>query len=237
MTGILAKDAKNKSARFTDEFYDRVSNLRSNVRNWTLLTFLFVFVSFGLAYELWNVQQQKPAPELYVVRITPTEVSYGGTVKPIDPNTDPKLWTNVTENQLEKFVSLWRTVTSDEALATRNWSDCYAFVAAGTPAAQRLHEWFEEKDERENHVHDPIQRGQKGETVTVECNGSLAEGEKTILLDWTEITNFSDGQNPQKKHWRGRFTFSYSLPKEERLRQVNSFGVMVKELTFSEVNL
>ena len=221
------KDVVEQKARaFKREYEERWSSLVIGRDHWKYTAWVLLAIVVGEAFGLYHAALTSHT-ELYVLEKAGTDVAYAGPVKPV--SMDDAAWDDVRIEQLKKFVSAWRTVTTDTAQRNLNWDTAFAFVGEGTPAYAALAKWFDEND--------PAQRASKGEVVTVQykTHDRPANGSSTYGIWWTETKYTLNGQVVASKTWRARIVYVQKPLHEEFARSVNGLGLLATELTFEPV--
>jgi type IV secretory pathway TrbF-like protein len=223
----LLKDVvKEKIGAYKREWEERYSSLLVGRAHWKYTAWAELAIIAGLSAALWNVARTSHT-ELYVLERSGREVAYAGPVKPV--SMDDAAWDEVRVEALKKFITAWRTVTTDAAAQNLNWDTAFAFVGEGTPAYAALSKWFDEND--------PSKRAAKGEVVTVQykTHDKPVGGSSTYGIWWTETKYTSNGQVVASKTWRARIVYVQKPLHEEFARSVNGLGILATELTFEPV--
>jgi type IV secretory pathway TrbF-like protein len=224
MGARIEEEAGEKARRYRRNSEERYSSIVAGRRYWKLLAFLLVLINGGEGYGIWTLAHSSRT-ELYVVDRAGSQINYAGSLKPT--NMDEATWDLVRVEQLKKFISAWRTVTSDAAAQKADWDLAFAFVGDGSQAHDVLAKWYE--------ANDPLVRGGKGEIVTVQYRTYDREGANTYGIWWAETTTALSGQSVSTKLWHMRVTYASKVPSSEQARAANPMGILATELTFSEV--
>lgn len=220
----IESEAREKQRRYQRNWEERYSSLLAGRRNWQLIAFVLVLMNGGLGYGIWHLAQTSRT-ELYLLDRTGSQVNYAGTVKPT--SMDDATWDIVRIEELKKFVTSWRTVTSDAVAQKADWDRAFAFVGDGSQARDGLAKWYE--------ANDPIVRAGKGEIVTVQYRTFDREGANTYGIWWTETTTAPSGQSVNSRMWHARIVYATKLPTNEQARAENPIRILATELTFNEV--
>lgn len=220
----IESEAQEKQRRYQRNWEERYSSLLAGRRNWQLMAFALVLMNGGLAYGIWHLAQTSRT-EIYMLDRTGSQVNYAGAVKPT--SMDDATWDIVRIEELKKFVTSWRTVTSDAGAQKADWDRAFAFVGDGSQARDGLAKWYE--------ANDPIARAGKGEIVTVQYRTFDPEGANTYGIWWTETTTALSGQSVNSRMWHARIVYAAKLPTNEQARSENPMGILATELTFNEV--
>jgi type IV secretory pathway TrbF-like protein len=225
-TQVVAEQISEKVHRYKREWEERYSSLLVGRSHWKFTAWAELFIIAGLIVALWNVARTSHS-ELYVLDRTGTAVNYAGSVKPV--SMDDSAWDVVRVEQLKKFISAWRSVTSDTAAQNSDWDTAFAFVGENSPAFAVLAKWYQE--------HDPLKRAAKGELVTVQFKtfDPPTSGSHTYGLWWTETNVATNGQVISTKTWHARIVYAQKIPSNEFARSVNGLGVLATELSFEPV--
>jgi type IV secretory pathway TrbF-like protein len=221
------KDKVNeKVAHYRREWEERYSSLLVGRSHWKFTAWAELVIIAGLCAALWNVVRTSHT-ELYVLDRTGTSVNYAGAVKPV--GMDDGAWDAVRVEQLKKFITAWRTVTSDTAAQNANWDTAFAFVGENSPAYSVLAKWYE--------ANDPLKRAAKGELITVQYKtfDPPSNGSHTYGIWWTETKSSTSGQIISTKTWRARIVYVQKVPANEFARSVNGLGILATELSFEPV--
>jgi len=215
-----------KARRYKREWEERYSSLLAGRRHWKIVCGALVLINSGLVFGLWNVARMSHT-ELYVLDRSGSVVNYAGPVKPV--NMDDATWDLVRVEQLKKFISAWRTVTSDTVAQNALWDTAFAFVGDNSQARAVLAKWYEDNN--------PGKRASKGELVTVQYKtfDPPLRGSHTYGLWWTETTTSTGGQVIGAKTWHARIEYAQKIPTDQYARSVNGLGILATELSFEPV--
>ena len=216
-----------KVHRYKREWEERYSSLLVGRKHWKMVAGGQMIVIAGLSVGLWDTARRAHTPDVVVLEKSGSQISYAGPVQPA--NMDDATWNIVRVEQLKRFLSAWRTVTSDEVAQNADWDMAFAFVGENSQARQVLNEWYKDND--------PLKRGAKGELVTVQFKtfDPPINGSHTYGLWWTETTTSNSGQLVSTKTWHARIVYTQKVPKEEYARSVNGLGILATELSFEPV--
>jgi len=217
-------EVREKQRRYQRNWEERYSSLLAGRRNWQLMAFALVLINGGFGYGMWYLAHTSRT-EVYMLDRTGSQVNYAGSMKPA--NMDDATWDIVRVEELKKFVTSWRTVTSDAGAQKADWDRAFAFVGDGSQARDTLAKWYE--------ANDPIARAGKGEIVTVQYKTFDREGANTYGIWWTETTTALSGQSVSTKMWHARIAYATKIPTNEQARAENPMGILGTELTFNEV--
>jgi type IV secretory pathway TrbF-like protein len=208
------------------EWNETWSIMSAGKRNWQIMAAiegiaLIVSIS-GLIY-LGSLPKEMP----YVVEVNKDT----GITRTLGrPETmSNEVWDKVRAESVRRFIEHWRTVTVDQSAQTLMFRRAFAYIGDGSPAATMLSSWYSE--------HDPLQRGMLGELVSVSVmpNTFQPEGDHTYGMLFRENITMPGGQPPVSKLYRARIVYTMQIPKKEDAKVENGLGVMITNLTFSEV--
>jgi type IV secretory pathway TrbF-like protein len=223
---LIPEQVGAKVRRYKREWEERYSSLLVGRSHWKFTAWAALAIIAGLSVALWNVARTSHV-ELYVLDRTGSVVNYAGPVKPV--SMDDAAWDTVKVEQFKRFISYWRSVTSDTAAQNLAWDSAFTFVGENSPAAMVLNKWYEE--------HDPLKRAAKGELVTVQYKtfDPPTKDSHTYGLWWTETNVSTSGQAISTKTWHARVVYTQKVPANEFARSVNGMGILATELAFEPV--
>src|SRR5450755_3398152 len=161
------------------EFNQIWSNAIVAKQRWQAIAFL---LAVALICSIWGLIHLGGMPKsvLYVLeRDKAGNVNYAGPVKPVD--MDARTWDLVKVEALKKFLTSWRTVTTDRKSVNDNWDRAFLFAGEGSQAKTLLNAWFEENN--------PLKRAERGELVSVRFKTYDVEGAHTYGLWWEEASS------------------------------------------------
>jgi type IV secretory pathway TrbF-like protein len=224
---LIKEAASEKARRFKREWEERYSSLLAGRRHWKIIAGAQTIVIAGLCVALWDMGRQAHTPDVVVLEKSGSQIAYAGPVQP--QSMDDATWDLVRVEQLKKFISAWRTVTSDVVAQNADWDMSFAFVGDNSQARAALSKWYEEND--------PVKRAAKGELVTVQFKtfDPPLKGSHTYGLWWTETTTSTSGQVTGTKTWHARIVYAQKIPTSEYARSVNGLGILATELSFEPV--
>jgi type IV secretory pathway TrbF-like protein len=220
----LEEETREKSQRYKREWEERYSSLLVGRRHWKIIAFVLVAINAAGAYGYWQLARSSRT-ELYVVERSGSQISYAGEVKP--SSMDDDTWDVVKVEQLKKFITSWRTVTSDAVAQKADWDRSFSFLGDGSQARETVAQWYE--------TNDPLVRANKGEIVTVQFNTFDREGGNTYGLWWSETTTALSGQSVTTKMFHARIVYATKIPSNKQARADNPMGILATELTVNEV--
>jgi type IV secretory pathway TrbF-like protein len=158
----VEKLAGEKTRRYKREWEERYCSLLVGRTHWKLAAFAELAIIAGLSFALWNIAR-KSQTEVVVLEKSGNQINYAGPVQP--RSMDDATWDLVRVEQLKRFISVWRTVTSDVAAQNADWDTAFAFVGDNSQARAALNSWYEQ--------HDPLKRAAKGELVRSNSKHSI----------------------------------------------------------------
>ena len=153
----IETEVREKQKLYQRNWEERYSSLLAGRRNWQVMALILVLINGGLGYGIWFLAHTSRT-ELYMIDRSGSQVNYAGTIKPA--NMDDATWDIVRVEELKKFITSWRTVTSDSVAQKADWDRAFAFVGDGSQAREEIAKWYE--------ANDPIVRANKGEIVAVQ---------------------------------------------------------------------
>jgi type IV secretion system protein VirB5 len=196
-----------KAAQVWDE---RLGSARVQAKNWRLMAFGCLGLSFGLAGGfVWHAQSGRAIP--YVV-----EIEAGGAVRQINPASrsyepnDAQI-----AYHLARFVENVRGLSSDAVMVRQNWLRAYDYVTA--QAAVTLNEYAR--------ANDPFARLGRG-TIAVEVTSAVRASPSSFQLRWQE-QSFEGGALTSTKRFTGLFTVTIAAPRDEVTLRKNPLGVHI----------
>ncbi len=203
-----------KAAQLWDE---RIGSARVQAKNWRLITFALVFLSFAmLAGLIWQAAQSKVIP--YVV-----EVNKEGHVRAIGPAikvyqpTDAQI-----AYYLAQFVDKFRSLSTDPIVVRKNWLSVYDF--ATDKAANRLSEYARSND--------PFTKVGK-QTVSIEVTSVVRASKTSFQVRWQERV-FENGSLTATHRYTGVFSIIIKQPSDAETLRKNPLGIYVHSLNWSK---
>jgi type IV secretory pathway TrbF-like protein len=221
----LERVSREKTIAYRREWEERYSGLLAGRRHWKVFAAGLLLINGGLAAGLWNVARMSHT-ELYVLDRSGSRVNYAGPVKPT--NMDDATWDLVRVEQLKKFISSWRTVTTDVSAQNADWDRTFYFVGENSQAKKVLTDWYQQND--------PLKRGAKGESVVVNFLTYDKEGANTYRIWWTETSASSGSPITQTTSWQARIVYATKIPSDPKARAENSLGILATELAWQSVD-
>jgi type IV secretion system protein VirB5 len=127
---------------------------------------------------------------------------------------------------LFSWVEDLRMVTTDGIAQRKAIDRVYAHIASGSQAQAFVSEFYRGA---------PPQTRAETETASVEVRSVLPTSDRTIEVEWVEITRDLYGAIKSQDHWKGAFTIAISPPSDERLVRVNPLGIYITNLSWGKV--
>ncbi|QDQ27582.1 conjugal transfer protein [Chitinimonas arctica] len=200
------------------EWNERYGDYIKQAHNWRLCALVSSLVALtavvGLAYV---GGQSKIVP--YVVQVDKfgSAVAVGSADK-VAP-TDEK----VVKAYLARFITDWRTVTTDHVTAKSAIERVYAMMASGSPALTKMNEYFK--------ANNPFLVAEKI-MVSVEVTSVLPISDHTWQLEWIEVTRDLRGELKSNVRMRASILVDKTPPEDERLFLINPLGVYATDLNW-----
>jgi type IV secretory pathway TrbF-like protein len=220
----IQQEARAKAGKFKREYEERWSSLVVGRRHWKLIAFIESLIIAGLCFGMWDLWKRSKV-DYYMVDRDGAQINYAGPLKP--QSMDEATWDTIRVDQFEKFISAWRTVTTDAVAQADDWDRACAFVGDGSHARKALADWLAQND--------PFKRAQDGSIVAVHFNSfNKVPGSNTYFLNWTETTTTNGGQVQTSQRWQARIVYAVKLPSDSKARSANPLGLLATELTFGQ---
>ena len=203
-----------KAAQVWDE---RIGSARVQAKNWRLMAFGSLALSFGLAGGLvWQSARGTVVP--WVVEID--RFGQALTVAPADGDhqpADPQIaW------HLARFVEDVRGLPADPVVLRRQWLRAYDFTTDRGAAA--LNDYARTNDPFAN-----LGRLQ----ISVEVSSVIRASPASFRVAWTQRT-YENGSLSTTEHWTAILTVVVQAPRDaERLRK-NPLGIYVNAIAWSK---
>lgn len=201
---------------------DHVAAIIAQRSVWQLLALASMLVALAATGGLIAIGSQ-PRVVPYIVEVDTT-----GQVRAIG-RADEVATTGrgIIEAQLQRFVALWRRVTTDIALQDAAMVGLFSMVSQGDPAARKLRQYF---DDEENH---PLKRAAQ-ETVSTEVQSIVPLSQDSWQVDWNETLYDRDGRRKDTLQMRAIVHVYDSSPARttEEALQANPLGVYVRDFSY-----
>jgi type IV secretion system protein VirB5 len=202
-----------KAAQVWDE---RIGSARVQARNWRLMAFGSLILSFGLAGGLvWQSAQSRVTP--YVV-----EVDKLGGVQAIGPAIRPYQPTDAEiAYHLARFITDVRSLPIDPIVVRRNWLEAYDYATAR--AANVLNDYARQND--------PFKSvGEK--SVTADVTSVVRASDSSFQVKWTEQT-YDHGTLARTDHYTAILSVVIQQPHDADTLRKNPLGIYVHGLNWS----
>jgi len=195
---------------------ERIGSARVQARNWRLMAFGSLALSFGLgAGALWQSVQSRVVP--YVVEVdrlgearaaTEAEAAY----RPTDPQI---AW------HLARFIRDVRTITLDPVVMRQDWLDAYDFTTRR--GSQFLGDYARSAKPFDN-------LGER--TTTVQVTSVVRASDKSFQVKWSE-TAFERGSVAGRSNWTAILTIATKPPATADVLRKNPLGIYVDAVDWS----
>ncbi len=196
---------------------ERNRDLVTAKHNWQILAAVALLSNALLGVGvLWLASQSRVVP--YIVRVDEAGQSMVVGAATEASVTDPKVigW------QLQEYLRDVRHVTADGAAQKTILRSVYERTAG--PATGILNAHFREMD--------PFLLA-KERTVVASVRNTLAIGERTWQVEWTELHRALDGKPLEEQIWTGRFEVVTSPPTTPEEIVTNPLGFRVRGISWS----
>ena len=211
-----------------EQWRNRYTSL-ANSQLWSMIiacvAVIMMLGAMAISIEAANRSQYVP----YVVAVDNHGVAINsGFAHQMDKTSD-----KVVSAIISEFIVAARSVTVDISYLQRNIDWIYAHLDERSPARSYLNEWFQ----GQQGVPNPVERAQK-ELVSVDINSILKQGNKTYIIEWTEVTRARSGEKT-KPDAVMKAVVSYDFGKKPNANDVkgiinNPLGLYVTEISWSK---
>jgi type IV secretion system protein VirB5 len=203
-----------KAAQLWDE---RIGSARVQAKNWRLMAFALVLLSFALwGVIVWQAGQSRVTP--YVV-----EVNEKGHVRAVGPAIKDYQPTDAQISyHLAQFVDKFRSLSADPIVVRKNWLSVYDF--ATDKAANRLSEHAR--------ANDPFAKVGKV-TISVEVASIVRASKHSFQVRWRERL-YENGALSATHRYTGVFSIIIKPPSDADTLRKNPLGVYVHNLNWSK---
>jgi type IV secretory pathway TrbF-like protein len=133
--------------------------------------------------------------------------------------------TRVIKAYLGRFVTDWRSLTTDRVAQKDAVMRVYALLSLGSAGHKKMNEYFESNN--------PFVRLQQG-TTSVEVTTALPISDKTWQVEWTEISRNFKGEVESKLRYKASLIVGNKPPTQESQIMVNPLGVFVTDFNFAQ---
>ncbi|MFZ2982905.1 MAG: conjugal transfer protein TrbF [Sphingobium sp.] len=195
---------------------ERIGSARVQARNWRLMAFGCLALTFGTSAGLaWQSMQSRVTP--YVVEVD--RLGEARAVQPVDVEyrpTDPQIaW------HLSHFITNIRSVSLDPVLMRRDWLAAYDFVTKR--GAQFLGEYARSASPFAN-------VGTR--TVSVQVTSVVRASDTSFQVKWTE-TAYERGAQSGASRWTAILTTVTRPPASADVLRKNPLGIYVDAIDWS----
>jgi type IV secretion system protein VirB5 len=202
-----------KAAQVWDE---RIGSARVQAKNWRLMAFGCLMLSFGLAGGLvWQSAQSRVTPYVVEVDKLGGVQTVGPAIRPYQP-TDAEI-----AYHLARFIIDVRSLPIDPIVVRRNWLEAYDYATAR--AATVLNDYAREND--------PFKSvGEK--SVTADVTSVVRASDSSFQVKWTEQT-FDRGTLARTDHYTAILSVVIQQPHDADTLRKNPLGIYVHGLNWS----
>ena len=202
-----------KAAQVWDE---RIGSARAQAKNWRLMAFGCLMLSFGLAGGLvWQSSQSRVTPYVVEVDKIGGVQAVGPAIRPYQP-TDAEI-----AYHLARFITDVRSLPIDPIVVRRNWLEAYDYATAR--AATVLNDYARQND--------PFKSvGEK--SVTADVTSVVRASDSSFQVKWTEQT-FDRGTLARTDHYTAILSVVIQQPHDADTLRKNPLGIYVHGLNWS----
>jgi type IV secretion system protein VirB5 len=203
------------------EWDERYGNLITRERNWRRMAALC-----GLTTLLAIGGIVRLSVRSHVVPFVVAIDSLGRTVASGPAEQATALDDRLRRATLFSWVEDLRMVTTDGIAQRKAIDRVYSHIASGSQAQAFVSEYYRNA---------PPQTRAETEASSVEVRSVLPTSDRTLEVEWIEITRDLYGAVKSQDHWKGAFTIAVNPPSDERLVRINPLGVYVTNLSWGKV--
>ena len=202
-----------KAAQVWDE---RIGSARVQAKNWRLMAFGCLMLSFGLAGGLvWQSAQSRVTPYVVEVDKLGGVEAVGPAIRPYQP-TDAEI-----AYHLARFITDVRSLPIDPIVVRRHWLEAYDYATAR--AATVLNDYARQND--------PFKSvGEK--SVTADVTSVVRASDSSFQVKWTEQT-FDRGTLARADHYTAILSVVIQQPHDADTLRKNPLGIYVRGLNWS----
>ena len=202
-----------KAAQVWDE---RIGSARAQAKNWRLMAFGCLMLSFGLAGGLvWQSSQSRVTPYVVEVDKIGGVQAVGPAIRPYQP-TDAEI-----AYHLARFITDVRSLPIDPIVVRRNWLEAYDYATAR--AATVLNDYARQND--------PFKSvGEK--SVTADVTSVVRASDSSFQVKWTEQT-YDHGTLARTDHYTAILSVIIQQPHDADTLRKNPLGIYVHGLNWS----
>ena len=195
---------------------DRIGSARVQAKNWRLMAFGCLALSFGLAGGLvWQSEQSRVTPYVVEVDKLGGVEAVGPAIRPYQP-TDAEI-----AYHLARFITDVRSLPIDPIVVRRNWLEAYDYATAR--AANVLNDYARQND--------PFKSvGEK--SVTADVTSVVRASDSSFQVKWTEQT-YDHGTLARTDHYTAILSVVVQQPHDADTLRKNPLGIYVHGLNWS----
>ncbi|HTP83367.1 MAG TPA: conjugal transfer protein TrbF [Alphaproteobacteria bacterium] len=195
---------------------DRIGSARVQAKNWRLMAFGCLALSFGLAGGLvWQSEQSRVTPYVVEVDKLGGVEAVGPAIRPYQP-TDAEI-----AYHLARFITDVRSLPIDPIVVRRNWLEAYDYATAR--AANVLNDYARQND--------PFKSvGEK--SITADVTSVVRASDSSFQVKWTEQT-YDHGTLSKTDHYTAILSVVVQQPHDADTLRKNPLGIYVHGLNWS----
>ena len=195
---------------------ERIGSARVQAKNWRLMAFGCLALSFGLSGGvLWQSLQSRVVPYVVEVDRFGEARAVAPAIRDYQPADAEIAW------HLARFIADVRSISTDPVLVRQSWLAAYDF--ATDRAALFLGEYARKND--------PF--GQIGtRSVSVQVTSVVRASDTSFQVKWTEQI-FERGSLARTEHWTAILTIVLHQPGTEQQLRKNPLGLFVNAIDWS----
>src|SRR5579863_4285231 len=202
-----------KAAQVWDE---RIGSARVQAKNWRLMAFGCLTLSFGLAGGfVWQSARSRVTPYVVEVDKLGGVQAVGPAIRPYQP-TDAEI-----AYHLARFITDVRSLPIDPIVVRRNWLEAYDYATAR--AANVLNDYARQND--------PFKSvGEK--SITADVTSVVRASDSSFQVKWTEQT-YDHGTLSKTDHYTAILSVIIQQPHDADTLRKNPLGIYVHGLNWS----
>ena len=196
---------------------DRIGSARVQARNWRLMAFGSLVLSFGFAGALiWQSARGTVVP--WVVQID--KVGQAQAIAPAVADyrpTDPQV-----AFHLARFIEQVRSIPSDAIIVRQNWLRAYDFTTQG--GALALNDYAR--------ANDPFTKVGK-QQIAIEVSSVIRASPSSFRIAWIE-RRYQDGSLASTERWSAILTVVVQPPRDADTLRKNPLGIYINAINWSK---
>lgn len=216
-----AYDPLNPYAIGKKEYDDRYERLAKNAASWRRVAFLMLLLlSISTGAVLWISQTVKVVP--FIVQVD--QHGYQMAVAPVEPSkvTDDR----IIMARIADFITNMRSIYSDKAALVAMLMKTYDSVAQGSPAQQKLDEYYR--------ANNPLTKTNFVVDVTLQSVlRASPESNITWQAEWSEKV-YEQEKYKGEQFFKGMFVVEMNPPTDIKEIMRNPLGVFVSDFHVTE---